>query len=199
VKNTYCTIYLVRHGETDWNVKKLIQGQKDIPLNEKGRKQAEKLSGKLKKVKFDAIYSSDLKRATETAKIIADKRKLNIIKSMAIRERYFGKYEGVSFKKSKVIFEIINNLMTNEKKNAKVEEEQKMIKRFISYIHEVSVQNLGKTILIVTHAGPIRLFLINLSLRIYKNLSEGDIDNLSYVQLISDGVSFEIEKTKGIK
>ncbi|VVA44215.1 Alpha-ribazole phosphatase [Candidatus Roizmanbacteria bacterium] len=199
MKKNYCTIYLTRHGETEWNVKKLIQGQNDIPLNKKGKEQAEKLSEKLKKIKFDLIYSSDLKRASETAKIIAGKRELKIIKSKALRERHFGKYQGVSFKKSKAIFEIINNLKTNEKKDAKVEDEQKVIKRFINYIREVSIQNLDKTILIVTHAGPIRLFLINLSFRIYKNLSEGNINNLSYVQLISDGVSFEIEKTKGIK
>ncbi len=192
----YCTIYLVRHGETEWNVEKIIQGQKDIPLNTKGKKQAEELAGKLKEIRFDAIYSSDLKRATETAQIIAGKKHLKIIESKALRERYFGKYQGVSFKENKEIFKMIDRL---NKQETEVEEQQEVIKRFISYIREVSVQNLGKTILIVTHAGPIRLFLIDLNFKIYKKLSESHIDNLSYVQLIDDGVYFKIEKTSGIK
>lgn len=199
MKKNYCTIYLTRHGETEWNVKKLIQGQKDIPLNEKGRNQAKKLSEKLKRVKFDAIYSSDLKRATETAKIIVGKRKLRIIESKALRERYFGKYQGVSFEKNKKTLEFINALKTSEKNEKEIESEQKMVKRFVNYIREVSVRNLDKTILIVTHAGPIRLFLMDLNFKTYENLSEGDINNLSFVQIISDDVSFKIMKTNGVK
>lgn len=199
MKNTYCTIYLTRHGETEWNVKKLIQGQKDIPLNEKGIKQAGKLSEKLKKIKFDAIYSSDLKRATETARIIAGKRKLKIIESKELRERYFGKYQGTSFEKNKKTLEFIDALKNSEKNETEIENEQKMVKRFFDYIREVAVKNLGKTILIVTHAGPIRLFLMDLDFKTYENLSEGDINNLSFVQIISDGVSFIIKNTNGIK
>jgi broad specificity phosphatase PhoE len=51
----YCTLYLVRHGETDWNAKKIIQGITDIPLNKKGEKQAKELAQKLTHVKFDTV------------------------------------------------------------------------------------------------------------------------------------------------
>lgn len=195
----YCTVYLVRHGQTDWNVKKLIQGQKDIPLNDRGRNQAEKLSEKLDQIKFDAIYSSDLKRATETAKIIAGQRQLTVIESKALRERYFGKYEGISFEKNKEILEFIDDLKTNQKKNSEIEDEQTFIKRFVDDIREICIENLNKTILIVSHAGPIRLFLIYLKFGTYESLSEGDIGNLSYIRLTGDGISFEIEETNGIK
>lgn len=137
MKNTYCTIYLVRHGETEWNVKKLIQGQKDIPLNEKGKKQA----GKLKKIKFDAIYSSDLKRAAETAKIIAGKRRLKIIKSTALRERYFGKFQGELFgdSQNKSILELINRLKTTsiEDQN-EIESDELIISRLMPFLRKIS-------------------------------------------------------------
>ena len=58
----YCTIYLIRHGETEWNEKKLIQGHSDIPLNEKGKLQSEQLGEKLKDIHFEAVFSSDLIR-----------------------------------------------------------------------------------------------------------------------------------------
>ena len=64
-------IYLIRHGETDWNQDKRIQGQTDIPLNARGRRQAEALAGRLSTVSLEMIYTSDLTRARETAEIIA--------------------------------------------------------------------------------------------------------------------------------
>ena len=63
-------IYIVRHGETDWNKEHRIQGHIDIPLNDKGRQDALNAKKKLKNVKFDVVFSSPLQRAYETAKII---------------------------------------------------------------------------------------------------------------------------------
>lgn len=202
MKNTYCTIYLVRHGETEWNVKKLIQGQKDIPLNEKGKKQAGKLAEKLKKIKFDAIYSSDLKRAAETAKIIAGKRKLKIIKSKALRERYFGKFQGEPFgdSQNKSILELINRLKTTSiEDQSEIESDELIISRLIPFLRKISLVCLDKTILVVSHGGTIRTLLILLGWGTYKNLNEGCIDNLAYVKLESNGVDFFVKKTSGIK
>jgi len=91
------TLYVVRHGETDWNRERRIQGQQDPPLNEVGRQQARALAGRLSAIRFDAVYSSDLRRARETAEIIAAGRRLPIHVTPALRERSFGRWEGERF------------------------------------------------------------------------------------------------------
>lgn len=65
-------IYIVRHGQTDWNLEGRYQGRTDIDLNETGIKQAEKIRQELKSVKFDKVFSSPLKRAYKTAQIICN-------------------------------------------------------------------------------------------------------------------------------
>jgi alpha-ribazole phosphatase len=91
-------IYLIRHGETDWNQDKMIQGQTDIPLNARGRRQAEALAGRLSTVPLELIYTSDLNRASETAKIIAGKqpRQVPVVEMPELRELDYGLWEGLT-------------------------------------------------------------------------------------------------------
>lgn len=87
-------IYIVRHGETTWNERKLLQGSTDIELNENGRKLAVLTGEALKDTRIDRIYASPLKRAYETACLIRGDRDIPIIKNDLIREMNFGDYEG---------------------------------------------------------------------------------------------------------
>lgn len=87
-------LYLVRHGITDWNVRKKIQGQVDIPLNETGRDLARKTAEGLKDVPFDLCMTSPLCRAKETARIILGSRNVNILDEPRLMEMAFGDYEG---------------------------------------------------------------------------------------------------------
>lgn len=87
-------LYIVRHGETIWNAKKLLQGNTDIELNENGRRLAEITGKALANIKIDKIYSSPLSRAYETAVLIAGDRNIPIIKNDLIRELSFGDWEG---------------------------------------------------------------------------------------------------------
>lgn len=88
-------VYIIRHGQTEWNVLRKFQGRTDIPLNEKGREVAEWTKEGLKNIVFDVVYTSPLKRAKETAQIIAGDRDISIIEDERIIEMNFGSYEGV--------------------------------------------------------------------------------------------------------
>ncbi|MDD7769538.1 histidine phosphatase family protein [Suipraeoptans intestinalis] len=87
-------IYLVRHGETDWNKARLIQGRADIPLNDFGRSLARKTGEGLRDVVFDVCYSSPLQRARETAELIVAGRQMAIREDARLLEMDFGEYEG---------------------------------------------------------------------------------------------------------
>ncbi|MBI5429220.1 MAG: histidine phosphatase family protein [Nitrosomonadales bacterium] len=89
-------ICFIRHGETDWNVDKRIQGQTDIPLNENGRAQGLAMAFNAAHHSFDAIYSSDLVRAHETAKMLATRRGLEVKLLPQLRERHYGIFQGIT-------------------------------------------------------------------------------------------------------
>ena len=87
-------IYIIRHGETDWNIKRLLQGTTDIPLNQNGIEVAELTSEGLQDVPFDMIFTSPLKRARQTAEILRRERKIPVIEEERLKEISFGPYEG---------------------------------------------------------------------------------------------------------
>lgn len=91
-------LYLIRHGETDLNKQKRLQGQTDIPLNEYGRELARITGQALREVKFDAVFSSPLFRAVETAEIIMGNRDCPFYTDGRIQEISFGDYEGMCYK-----------------------------------------------------------------------------------------------------
>ncbi len=89
------TIYAVRHGETPWNVEGRYQGQLDPPLNERGHQQAEATARALASLGIEAIYSSDLKRAAQTAEALARLTGLPIVFDPRLREIHQGEWQGV--------------------------------------------------------------------------------------------------------
>ncbi|MCL1804448.1 MAG: histidine phosphatase family protein [Clostridiales bacterium] len=92
-------IYIVRHGETDWNKFRKYQGQTDVPMNEAGRSQAAALAEKLRGVlPFDRVVASDLSRAVETARIICGGFDIPIHTDKGFREIDFGQWEGLDMK-----------------------------------------------------------------------------------------------------
>lgn len=90
-------ILAIRHGETAWNADGRVQGHQDIALNERGREQARALAAALAGEVIDAVYSSDLKRARETAEALALPAGLPVRTDAQLRERTFGRLEGFTF------------------------------------------------------------------------------------------------------
>ncbi len=89
------TLYIVRHGETEWNKRRKVQGHADIPLNEYGKYLAEETAKGLKNIRFDCAYTSPLKRAKQTAQIILGEQAAPLYEDNRIKEMGFGEYEGM--------------------------------------------------------------------------------------------------------
>lgn len=201
MEKNYCSLYIVRHGETEWNVKGLVQGHSDVPLNKTGKKQSEQLAKILRRVKFACAFSSDLLRSKQTAKIILLKRKIAVQTTKVLRERYFGRFEGKKWSEDKEYQNLINDfLKLSQKERYKrktyedTESDEELINRFIPFLREVAVAYPEKNVLVVTHGGVMGAFLNHLGVRI----EPGSISNAAYFNVLCDGVDFFIKETSGI-
>jgi len=90
-------IYLIRHGQTDWNIQGRIQGSHDIPLNEAGQRQAEQVAKGMDSRRVSRVFSSTLTRAVETAEKIGSRQKAEICSMPQLIEVEFGKWEGMTW------------------------------------------------------------------------------------------------------
>jgi probable phosphoglycerate mutase len=95
-KSIATRICFIRHGETDWNVARRIQGHIDIPLNETGRAQALAMAFNAAHQRFHAIYSSDLMRTLETAQVLAQREDQDVKPLPQLRERHYGVFQGIT-------------------------------------------------------------------------------------------------------
>ncbi len=151
-------ILLTRHGQTDWNVLKKIQGCTDIELNEKGIEQAKEARKKLLEYDIDYIIASPLKRAKKTAEIINEGRNIPLIVSDDIKERNFGKFEGKTAKE--IDFDEIWNYKLN-KQYKHAESVGEVFDRVSGFMNNLKHKYDDKTVLLVTHGGicvPIRAY-----------------------------------------
>lgn len=138
-------IFLVRHGETDWNKDKILMGQADIPLNENGIKQAKNIAEKLSNIEFDVCFTSPLSRAKETAEIICH-GKTKIIEDALLMERGCGRFSGKN--KGEFNWDEYNN-------DTSVETNESLFKRaqeFIDELYRLNAQN----VLVVSHSGLLK-------------------------------------------
>lgn len=198
------TFYIFRHGETIWNIEGRMQGHGDSPLTEEGVAQAQRLGQELADIHFDHVLSSDLLRAKRTAELITLEKKLAVNTTHLLRERTLGAYEGArrdEFQKSnEALIQQYEKLSHDKKWKFKyaddMESNEELIGRLIPLLRETAVTYPGKTILIVTHGGVLRVLLRHLG----QGTSErpGTIKNTAYIKLLSDGVEFEVTQTQGI-
>ena len=172
-------ICFIRHGQTDENSKGNVQGRKDFPLNEEGRKQAHQVASYLinNNYHFDVIYSSPLSRAYETAKIIQQDMNLDldIHKEFCFIERDFGEYEGIKVSREAFI-PILNDIGEGLEKSYEIQE--RVYEGLINIIEENKYNN----ILIVAHSHTIKALLTKLdsNFSFYSPMCNCAVNNFIY-------------------
>jgi broad specificity phosphatase PhoE len=152
------TILMVRHGETDWNVERRFQGHADPPLNEAGRAQARRLAEALAGEGLTAVYTSPLRRASETAGIVAARLRVDVRPLEALREIHVGDWQGLT----------INEVRERYPEGASVdwhsgwpggETHDQLAARVLPALVRLAELHPDECILAVTHAGPVRTAL----------------------------------------
>ena len=157
------TLYLTRHGQTEWNVAKKLQGHKDSPLTELGILHAEWLAESMSHINLDAIYCSSSVRTMKTAEILRSRRNITIIPDDDLREINMGSWEGEvsSIIESTYPDEYFAFWKTPHLYNPKNDGESfyNLQDRVLPKIEEIIQRNEGKKILIVTHAATLKLIM----------------------------------------
>ena len=177
--------FFVRHGETDWNVERRIQGQRGrAPLNKRGREQAHHAAGQLKDHRIDLIISSDLKRARETAEIIGKELDVEVIFDMALRERNYGEYEG---KLADEINRSVRRAWVNDAEFGAngVESMATLQERVHRALLHHRADHKHKNVVIVSHGASLRSLLARL--RNTTPMEVGALHNASIVHFSTDG------------
>lgn len=153
-------IYFVRHGQTEWNRLKKLQGQADLPLNEQGIAEAERAAEILRKISFDAIYCSPLIRAVETAKIIGHCQTAPVTIDDALIEIAYGKYEGYDLIAAEQDPSCEIHRYFHEPQNFRADQDGETLSAFKarckSYLESIRERDAGKCVLAVCHGTFIR-------------------------------------------
>lgn len=154
-------VIIVRHGQTEWNIKGIRQGHLDSRLTERGVAQAKALAQRLAREKFTALYSSDLGRAVQTAKAVAELTGHEIVTDSRLRERHLGIFQGLNGDE-------ITKKYPEERRQFRTmgpdyvipggESMRQQIERNVAYLNELAAKHRDEQIVIVTHGGVVSGF-----------------------------------------
>jgi broad specificity phosphatase PhoE len=151
------TIFLARHGESDWNVEERFQGHSDRPLTERGRKQARALADLVGAEKIDAVYTSPLSRARETAEIVAARAGLEAVALPELREVDTGSWSGLSRADVETRFpEGFARWRSGGSGWEDGESYDEMAERVIGALRKIAEDHPDGRVLVISHGGPIR-------------------------------------------
>lgn len=193
MSETPARLWLIRHGETDWNVLGRVQGHTPTSLNDAGRRQACVLADIFKTRAaaggpFAAIWSSDLPRAYETADAIAAALHLTVQRTLALRERSFGPYEGAAGDAIRIAREQLglpqNNDLADWTGMPGIESNDALWSRIDSQLRLISAQHPAQDVIVVTHGGVV-------ARAIYRTL--GIIDGVPRRFPLSNGMTAIVE------
>ncbi len=173
-------ILLVRHGETDWNRDRRIMGQEEIGLNETGRFQALALKEGLSRFPLDAVYSSPVLRAKETATILTEERDLEPVFDERLVEVNYGEWVGKTFTEVKETPGFIPYFQRLETPVAPGGETLFQVRdRAMSFIQQMKLAHPDHTLLVVSHADWIKCLLMEILGISFANIWRFRIDNVS--------------------
>ena len=197
------TFYLIRHGETDWNLHGRWQGHTDIPLNEDGRAQARRLAAQLRadRVRFDASYSSDLQRAWETAGVVGAALDRAPLPLPALREINVGSWSGLT---SIEVRAQDGETYARYKSGEDVargggERFLDLYTRVVAAVEQLADQQPGHTLALVTHGGPVRALLMHAARdKDGLDVRHIHIGNTSITLLIGDRSDWKLGPTNDI-
>ncbi len=157
-----CKMILIRHGETLWNASGKLQGHRDVPLSEKGLRQAEAIAQRLSGEKVDVVYCSDLQRARVTAEKIASFHNLEVQIRPQLREMNFGRWESLTYQEITHSDDQLLQAWSLDPVSFCPPEGElvgEMAARIKAALQQIAAENPDKVIVVVCHGGPIRTFL----------------------------------------
>ena len=203
--NNKLKLYIVRHGQTEWNVLEKFQGQLNSPLTPEGIEKVKETAKELKNVNFEAGYTSQMGRTIATAEIIlennkyeqekASDQKLKLQKLPELNEIHFGEWQGLTFKETFVKYpkeahNYFYDVKNYNAKNIKGEELKDGLERFLKGLEKIREEQKSGNILIVTHGTVLELF--------FNYIQNREADDLDERKLIGNGqykiFTFENEK-----
>ena len=175
-------LYLIRHGETEWNRLEKTQGCTDINLSENGYIQAGKLARRLLNEGIELVYSSDLKRAYTTASIIAEQLNMGVYTHPGLREMNFGCWEGMDFHSIKREYTETHRLWVSSPDKAIIPGAEELIEvqnRVTNAVKGIVDLNKGRRIAVVSHGVTLKCLIFGLLGIELGNLSKIRLDNCS--------------------
>lgn len=190
-------LYLVRHGETDWNRLNKIQGQTDTLLNEQGRRQAKELAQKIIREAYDIseIYSSRQKRALETARIAGQLLGLEPVVRTGLEEVNMGKWEGYTWNQVREEFADEYCAWYDNRRYANPpegESYQQLLNRFLPAVRNI-LDHAAGNVLIVTHSAVIMTFLSYLYEKPFEDMARNfKTKNAELIEIDADKLNLNI-------
>lgn len=179
--NSMTRLFLIRHGETEWNKNLRYQGHRDIPLSETGLAQAKKIARRLSTEKIDAIYSSDLSRALETAKAIAGFHEVSVNIVTELKETNFGRWEGLTYNEIENQFREVMHGWRENPRDTKIpggESLSEVAERCLKGLEKVISDNPDKNVVVVAHGGIIRIIVatvLGMSINDYWKIKQDNV------------------------
>lgn len=179
-------LYLVRHGETDWNLARRIQGATDVPLNDTGRDQALATGRLLSRRRLDAVITSPLSRAFETGAIIAAELGLAVPSTDAdLVERQYGEAEGLDYRE-------VAERFPNDAPVPGRESREAVVERALPALMAIAQAHEGESVVVVSHGGVIRSVLGAVDPgREHPAITNGSVHSFRYVDGAFSLIAFD--------